>query len=1040
MKNRFILRMNALKIILPMFLLLTACTVKAEINKKILFVDDDYYARYAGDTKTAERYFIAQGFTPMNAVQILDFMRNGTAPGSVILSLTDVSPKIWAEPYDKSCAIYQYCLKGGRFVAPGGNTLSSFIGKDDIFTKDFSTKYNYQKNFMRNVFGVESGYGLRGKDRKLTDYGKTWGLNRNFPQWAAYLDLGVYSKSVTPLVTVQNGTVALAYYKNYNPKYPYSGLIGACFNLRNHLPTLEGIYRLCLFDGTPIAAVPKVDYREKKAPQKDFEIKTTINNIPRNIFECGETIPVTVITNKKDAYKIDAVDEKGNVFKDLNTALWKEGYYTIRCTVNGKIKDSKQIYIAAKRKNQEFPIFIWKSARPHLKREKSAAAFIRKNYLNTCIDDIHQMTGHKLDRLGNVIDETLRYNQLFSARTSTINMFTDSKDDQLVLYSNKVHYHGKNHPSASSRAVAAKPERLKARQSAQIKQLLDAQAPNFSGLTVANDDGSMLGNFDFNPKTMADFEAKTNVKRSDLPKFIKVNHGNQLYFPVVEKGIIPYDHPFLQYFRYHTSNYSKIAEETVKSSHGVTVGDIGLMSGPIYPGRGFYPPISHKNYTINTFYNYTFWYSALAFNIEFAKTAGRSKPWGAVVSAHYTPWGKEFQKGILYRLIANAPGYIGLWHLDESTDTTSPQFKSTWQGTNDVGKKLAEAGSFYKMQSPLPRKCAFLYDIAQICFQVNMKEAYPYSRYCAVENFRRAGGNADIITSEEVMDGILKNYDMIIIHDTQWMTDKVRDKLIDYIKQGGKVIADKYVTIDIPGMEKSPHTFGMGLSHIGANYCTAQYAPFIKKYKLEQTVSTDINAVLYHNEMPDKTPLVWVLDCESNAERRNCQTAMSKNWKIGAFNYLTETAQKTGLREHKLKIRDNVYVYDLFNHCEIPVVNGTASVKLNMLDAVPLLLLKDKISAVDIKSNKEVVRGKILTAELSLKNADGKFIKGMVPAQIKVTKNGEELWAYGGNVIFKDGKASFSITVPVNETAAVWDISIKEFASGKTASIKMNIK
>ena len=149
MKKQFILQLKKMKFILLMFLLLTACTVKAEISKKILFVDDNYYSRYAGDTKVAERYFLAQGFTPMNAVQILDFMRNGTAPGSVILSLTDVSPKIWAEPYDQSCAVYQYCLRGGRFVAPGGNTLSSFIGKDDLFTKEFSTKYNYGKNFNK---------------------------------------------------------------------------------------------------------------------------------------------------------------------------------------------------------------------------------------------------------------------------------------------------------------------------------------------------------------------------------------------------------------------------------------------------------------------------------------------------------------------------------------------------------------------------------------------------------------------------------------------------------------------------------------------------------------------------------------------------------------------------------------------------------------------------------------------------------------------------------------------------------------------------
>ena len=1034
------LRLKAFKLFFVMLLLMAVTLVNGQITKKILFVDEDYYSRYAGDTKTAQRYFLAQNFTPMTAPQIYEFMKNGHAPNSVILSLTDISPKIWAEPFDKTSVLFQYLLRGGRFVAPGGNTLTAFIGKDDIFVRQFGSQYYSKVHYPRDVFGIKSGYGLRGKDRKLTPQGKVWGLDKNYPQWATYLDLGVYSNSVTPLVTAQKGTIALVYYKNFNKNYPYSGLVGACFNLRNHLPTLESIYRMCLFNGKPIVKVPRVDYKEKKQPAKDFALNIAINNIPRNVFECGETIPVKVVTTKNLAYKIKVTDDKGFELKNLNTKLWKEGFYTIECIVNNQVKDTKKIYIAPKRKNQNYPIFIWKSARPHFKREKAAANFIRKNYLNTCIDDIHQMTGENLDRLGNVIDETLRYNQLFTARTSIIRMYTQNKEDQLVLYNKKVHYHGKNHPSASSRAIAAKPE-VFTRQTAQIKQLLDAKAPNFSKLTVANDDGSMLGNFDFNPKTIADFEAKTQVKYSSLPKFVKVKHGNQLYFPVVAPGIVSYNHPFLQYFRYHTGNYSKIASQTTKASLGVKVGDIGLMSGPIYPGRGFYPALSHKDYTLNTFYNYTFWYSALAFNIESVQSAGRAKDWGAVVSAHYTQWGKEFQKGILYRLIANAPGFIGLWHLDDSTDITTPQFKSTWEGTLSVTKNLAQSDKFYKLQKRTPRKCAFLYDIAQICFQVEQKNAYPYSRYSAVENFRRAGGNADIITSEEVVSGILKNYDVVILHDTQWMTDKVHSLLVDYIKKGGKVIGDKTVKINIPGMIKSPNLFGMGLAHIGANSCVAQYTPFIKKFQKEPIVKcTDINAVLYYNQLPDKTPLVWVLDCETNQERRDCQTAMNKNWKTGAFTYLTQRAKATGLREHKLKVNDKVFIYDLFNHKEVPVVNNIASIKLSMLDAVPLLLLKDKIAKVEVNLPKAVLRGKTLTMNLTLKNSNNQIVKGMVPGQVKVSKDGKELFAYGSNVIFKDGKAVLAIDIPINETTATWNIKIKELASNKTTSRKVIIK
>lgn len=1033
----FIIKLCSIFVIVSAFLF----PVHGEITKKILFVDDDYYSQYAGDIGVAERYFLAQGFTPMRAPEILEFMKNGNAPGSVILSLTDVNPKSWVEPFDKTCALYQYCSRGGRFVNPCGNTLLDFIGKDDLFVKSDDSHYP-KKSFLFNTFGVNFAYGLRGKDRVLTDTGKAWGLDQNWPRWGNYLDLAVYADSVTPFVVAKKGTAALIWLKNINKNHPHSGLIGACFNMRDFLPMLEAIYKICLYDGTLVRNVPKVNYKKAAEAVKDFELKIECNGVPRSVFECGETIPVKVIAKKQTAYTVEAVDSEGNVFRNFDTTLWKEGEYTIRCMVGGKKAAEKKIFVAAKRRVQEYPIFIWKSARRHFKREHVAAEFIAKRNLNTVIDDIHEMTGSNLDRLGNVIDNTLRYHQLFTVRTSTIRMFTDQKDDQLILYTGKVHTHGVNHNSLSSRAAAADSQAFAARQSSQIRQIFTTQAPNFFKYTVCNDDGSMLGNFDFHPKTIADFEAKTGVKRSQLPPFVKQKHGYHVYLPVVEKGIIPWDHPFLTYFRYHTSNYNKIAEETVKASHGVLVGDIGLMAGPLYPGRGFYPPLSHSNYPTNTFYNYTFWYCAIAFNIEFAKTGGREKPWGAVVSAHYTPWGKEFQRGILYRMIANAPQFIGLWHLDNKTDFGLPEIQSTWEGTAEITAHLARAGEFYRLQKPVARKAALLYDIAQICFQIDHTNAYPYSRYTALENFRRAGGAADVISSEEVVAGILKNYDLVILHDCQWMTDKVRDILIDYIKKGGKVIGDKSVTIDIPGMEKNPNLFGAGLGHIGAAYCIMNFSQPIKKYLPQEAVtSMGINGIVYNNEMPDKTPVAWVIDCETNAEARACQTAMSKNWNGGAYQFLSETAAKTGLREHKLKIRDNVIVYDLFHHKEIPVLNGIATVKLRLLDAVPLLLLKDRIQTVSVTAgNAAVSRGSKVTFDLTLEGAGKKPISGMVPAQLKVMKNGKELWNYGGNVIFKDGKASYTITVPENESAGTWEIVVVELASGKNNATKIIIK
>ncbi|MBQ7652519.1 MAG: hypothetical protein IJS15_16285, partial [Victivallales bacterium] len=60
---------------------------------------------------------------------------------------------------------------------------------------------------------------------------------------------------------------------------------------------------------------------------------------------------------------------------------------------------------------------------------------------------------------------------------------------------------------------------------------------------------------------------------------------------------------------------------------------------------------------------------------------------------------------------------------------------------------------------------------------------------------------------------------------------------------------------------------------------------------------------------------------------------MSKDWPHGAYEFLTATAQKTGLRERRLRVGDGLYAYDLFNNAELKIDGGFLNTKLALLDA-----------------------------------------------------------------------------------------------------------
>ena len=1010
---------------------------------RVLFDDPDYYSRYAGDTECAKRYFQAQGFRSMTAPELLTFMQGPDIAGSVILCLSDITPSSWAIPYDRTSPLYQYCAKGGRYVVPAGSTFAFFIGKEDVAVTSFPPNKNC---FLFKAFGILPIYGLRGKDSLVTETGKKWNLEKDFSAWADGLDLAIPSEYVTPLVSANNGKAALVWQKNINPGYPYSGLIGCCFKLRDYLPMLETIYRLCVFDGKELD-VPKVSYAPESRRSAPVELTTCVNGIPRSVFERGETIPVqTIFNNGKKAWVLQVFDEHGKKLLEtsgemIDTSNFSSGKYLIRCVSDGSSVAEKTFTLVAKRKANTFPFMVWKNSRPHLAREEYAARFIAGLGMNQNIDDIHQMTNANHARLGNVIDHALLNHQLFSVRTSILSHYTADPSEKLILYDGKVHQHG-IHESTSSRAVAASPDRIVRNLKAQIAAVEAANAPNFYPFVIVNDDGSMLGNFDFNPLTMTDFEGRTGLKKSDLPPLVKLKIGNNLFIPEVAPGIVPWNHPFLEYFRYHCANYNKIAAANVEGAGGKPVGDIGLMSGPLYVGRGFYPPLSHANYNTVCFYNYTFWYSAMTFNIEAARTAGRDKPLGVLTSGVYIPWGNIYQRGILYRILAEAPAFVGLYHLDDSNMALlKEQCESTWKGNREVAFRIAPASEFFKMQKISPRRGALLMSLAQMCFKIDHKNAYPYSMYSALENFRRAGFSLDVLSSEEIIAGKLKDYDVIFINDCQWLTDRVKKMLEQYISSGGHVVSDRQTTVRIEGAEQSSVPFGMGLSDIGQPETVAVCRQYAGKFVRNPLIAAEGgNTAVFVNAMPDQTPLIWILDCESNAELKANQSAMNKDWTRGLYRRLNEMAAGLPVQPCRLAVAKGWNIYDLFNHREIPVQNGKIELGLHRLDAAALLMLRDRVGSVSLKAVPATVRtGRTVDMNAVLLTPEGKPVSGTVPAEFTVMLDGKELWEYGGNSVFQNGKMSFRLPVAINAPQGDWRITVRELASGKVIHHKIQV-
>jgi hypothetical protein len=1054
-------------------ILLFSPFVTAEFKgEKILFYDDAYSVQYGGVMEPALQYFAAQSFRRLDTVGLKEWIEDGlkrkTCAGTTVLQISDITSKELAEPWDKTSVIYRYCAAGGRWVAPGGNTFYSFEGRNDFTITNQDAYIPDSKKFITSLFGAKRVYGLKGKGRKITVLGKAWGLKDADSVWTRYLTTGMPPESVRPLIVSDDGKVSQLWHANINPKYPHSGLIGMCLYLRDFEPMLEAIYRLCVFDGKPVEA-PKVEWRPKQvALDYDIQISSVIGGIPRKAFQRGEIIPVrlqvsgTRYSGEEVRLKIQDGDRilweqtfprkrrTGLIANiEVPTSRFRCGDYIVSAEIPDKLEKRATYFVCPARRNSSLPWFVCKMHRKNPRREEVALRYLRKKNLNAMIFDLYQLENADKDkktaaRLGNYLDLLLRLNLSASARPTAINLYANEDVERVVLYDGSALKHG-------TRAIlswrAFKERHLdKYRNSLrrQTELLRKTRSPVLVPYFTTNDDGSMGGNFDFNERTMAEFTKRTRLERKSLPPLKKMPAGHSVFMPEVEPGVVPDKHPWLEYFRYHCSNYSEISRASMEGIQsgwpGSLVADTGCMAGPLYVPRGFYPPLSIPTLNTASFYQYLFWFHAYPFGIEAARMGNRDKPVGLVISASWIDWGRIFQRGVFYRTLAEAPKFIGLWSMDARREQRWDREEESWDEMASISAKLQPISSFINRQQIIPRHAAMFFGLAQNCFDTSDKHLRPYYIRTALANFQRVGAKLDLIATEEVMNGILPNYDAIFISGHRWMTEGAKKRFEDYVVSGGSVILDSRTSINIKGAVKAKTPFGTGLNDVAESSAFEQCKSLVSRFlKPEIMLAESPNTLIRVNRV-GRTPVAWVLDAESHAEIKTLNRMHSEDWDNGTYRSMKEWAGKEPRVEKVIRVKEPYYAYDLYAMKEIPLTENdsgwrTGKLTTEFYGAKPLALYEQQLGALrSITAAHSIKGGESFVAYFELRSKDDALLRGTVPAVVTVQQpNGKEAWEYGGPACIEDGLLAVKIQTAINDLSGAWKVVVKECCTGQKA-------
>ncbi|MBT4818966.1 MAG: hypothetical protein HON70_24875, partial [Lentisphaerae bacterium] len=713
-------------------------------------------------------------------------------------------------------------------------------------------------------------------------------------------------------------------------------------------------------------------------------------------------------------------------------------------------------HICPSRRNTLLPWYVCKMHRKNVKREEVALNYVRDHNLNTMIFDLYQLENAAESpavgkRLGHYLDLLLRLNLNTSARPTAIALATENPDETIIRYDGNPLKHGA-HNALSWRAFREQHlDAYRASLRRQVATLRGTRSPVLQPWFTTNDDGSMGGNFDFNDLTMARLKADTGLTRDQLPPLKKMPAGNSVFMPDVAPGILPDNHPWLRYFRWHGGHYAVISNAAMEGLQsgwpGCYVQDTGCMAGPLYVPRAYYPPIAFTPLNTAGFYQYLFWFHAYPFAIEAARMGNRDKPVGAVLSASWIDWGGTFQRGTIYRTLAEAPAFLGFWSLDARRHERWEREEESWTEMQRIGEKLKLLAPYVNRQRPRQRHGALFFGLAQNCFNLADKHLRPFEMRSALENFQRAGYKLDLVSTEEAMAGALASYRAVFVAGHEWLTEGAKSELEAFAEHGGALLIDTGTTVPLQGAAQVDGPFGTGLSDVADPICVERCrSAATRALAEEEAAPISPDTIIRVNQLGTGL-IAWIIDVETPAELRALQKAQSDDWNSGTHRLLEGWTAETPSVKKKIRVKTPYWAYDLYSGRALPMADDDgsgwreASVDVDAFGASPVALLRDRIAGLEASAaTQRVRRGDSAVATFTLTAASGAAIRDPVPATVGVFgPDGNEAWEYGGPTVIDNGLLRVQLPTAVNDAHGQWRTTVRELCSGKTATAQVTV-
>jgi hypothetical protein len=290
-----------------------------------------------------------------------------------------------------------------------------------------------------------------------------------------------------------------------------------------------------------------------------------------------------------------------------------------------------------------------------------------------------------------------------------------------------------------------------------------------------------------------------------------------------------------------------------------------------------------------------------------------------------------------------------------------------------------------------------------------------------------------VVYDETVMQKGLGQYKVLVLTDCDVLTRGVADKIIAFQKKGGIVVGDQNLAPAIHpdimlSFEERPKDADKGREWLQAKAAALrkELDPHYSRYYS----SSNPDIITHARQYGTTDYLFTVNDKREYGDYVGHHKLVMEN---GLPSEGVLTVKRTGGR-----------VYDLVNSREVrtlPTKGGSLQVatRLGPCDGQMLMVTERPVAKVVVEAANAVKLGGSLPVKVTVADDTGAPIAAIVPVRVDFIAPDGQHGEFSGYYAARDGKLAVKFDLASNDQPGLWQISVRELASGKTENVYVRV-